>query len=202
MLILAPCITRFGGARPVKKVVDMRSRLIIMSIALLALSVGFPVSAYASQSDDTEIVVNIGPIFNIVIHPDGPMSWTITKADLDADWTISSRDRAAHLWANANWKLQIQGSGGPYFDVDPNSDPGVWEYKPVEDIVWMNGGGSWENLAEAPVTVTTGGPGAWDSDYPDLMSVGFLFRILLSWSDDTAGYYEYDAVLFTLSANP
>ena len=187
----------------------MRSKLIGLLVALLALSLGLPLCAYADTSQ-ANVTVTVGPVFYLTLDTDWVMDWTgITVADykkatevLDhpIGWTITSKNKAARLWTNSDWQLTIQGNGGDYFAVDPIAYPGVWEEKPVGDIAWRNGVETgWHHLTTSPYQVETGPPGTYDSN-PSDFSIPFIFRILLSWAHDSPGVYEYNSVLFVLCA--
>ena len=118
-------------------------------------------------------------------------------------WTIAQRSRTIYIWANVDWTLTIEGTS-QYWDVNPSTDPGVWEYKPATDVAWQNGdpSGAWHHLPwngdDDPAWVADGTPGEPDVDTDRQVDIDV--KILLSLADDSPGEYVYSSVRFTVSA--
>lgn len=173
----------------------MRSRLMLLLVTFLTLSLGLPMSAYAETSDDAEVNVNIPEILYLYVHGE-PMNWNVTTTNGPGWYNqgfTNSKSVVCRIWANCNWQLSVRGED-QYFT---NTGAGSWDSKPREDIQWHDGIPTWTSLTGTWATVDTGSAGNWDDD-PDDYGINVTFKVLLDWADDKPGTYNY-TVFFTLN---
>ncbi len=186
----------------------MRLRKFILLITFLALLLGAPMSAYADPVD-VVVSVDIEPTFVLVVHPGTSMDWEVTNIpdplsgllDYDAPtqfpphpigWTQIGMVQTCRVWANANWTVAIKGLNDPFGGGDGN--------KPVGDIVWIDGDGSYSALTTNFVAVKMGTPGNYTPNVQNQWNFPVTFRILLDWGDDPPGLYT-NTVQFTIGAS-
>ena len=67
--------------------------------------------------------------------------------------------------------------------------------KDRSDIEWRVSGGTYVGLTASVITVTTGSPTT-----PGTEDVVMDYRVLLSWTQDDPGTYDYTDLQYTLSA--
>jgi len=156
-----------------------------------------PSAAFADPSDEPVINVTIPNLVILDVHG-APLNWNATGINglkWFKDGHTNSKTVVCRVWANCNWILKVQGVND-YFSK-PDGSPST---KPREDIVWHNSGPAGDQFApltEEPVEVHNNGPGNY-GDNPDDFGIDATFEVLMHWSTDKKGTYNY-TVHFTLS---
>jgi hypothetical protein len=189
----------------------MKRHLLQLGFSLLAIILLVPTAVNAAPQD-VAVKVNVPSYYHLVI--DGKLEWIHSGFDIPTiddfnakvpnqsppynwedqgyGWTLKTKDVRMWVCANTNWKIQVNGSVATFGGTSP------WA-KPVTDILWQDGDPSiWNSLTTTPATVHTGSP-MCQTD-PDVYSV-MTFTVLLHWSHDLPGTYEYNSVELTLSGN-
>jgi hypothetical protein len=93
--------------------------------------------------------------------------------------------------SDVDWKLTISGTSATW----SCSGPECWTVKPRADIQWRETGGAYSTLTGSAAVVKTGG-----ATTPGSADVVMDYRVLLAWSNDAPGTYNYDFLLYEVSA--
>ena len=116
---------------------------------------------------------------------------TPSASDFDAGNIEKLSATTLTVESDVDWKLTISGSIATW------SCSGVecWSGKPRGDIEWRESLGSYTALTGTSATVTTG-----TDTTPGTEDVVMDYRVRLDWTTDAPGTYDYDFVVFELSA--
>ena len=114
-----------------------------------------------------------------------------SATDFDAGYVEKLSANTLTVESDVDWKLAISGS------VTTWSCSGIecWTSKPRADIEWRESLGSYAALTGTAATVTTG-----TDTTPGTEDVVVDYRVKLDWTTDAPGTYDYDFVVFELSA--
>ena len=114
---------------------------------------------------------------------------TPSAADYDAGLVEKLTANTLTVEADINWKVTVLGTVATW----ACTGVGCWGAKPRGDIEWRLAAGSYTALTGVAATGSTTSP-------PATVDVVVDYRVLISWTSDTAGVYDYDFLTYELSA--
>lgn len=117
---------------------------------------------------------------------------TPAAADYDAGLVEKLTANTLTVEADINWKVTVLGTVATWSCLGV----GCWGAKPRSDIEWRLAAGTYTALTGVAATVTTGST----TSPPATVDVVVDYRVLISWTTDTAGTYDYDFLTYELSA--
>ena len=135
---------------------------------------------------------SLGAILVLTIDSNSVTIATPSAADYDAGLVEKLTANTLTVEADINWKLTVLGTAATW----ACTGVGCWGAKPRSDIEWRVSAGVYTSLTGIAATVTTGS----STSPPATQDVVVDYRILISWTSDTPGTYDYDFLTYELTA--
>ncbi len=157
-----------------------------MALASILLA-GHSAVAWADATDTAPFTMAIPALVDLATVS-GDIAITppaLTLASFLAGYS-PSKDVTFSVSSNGNWQLKIKGDGGGTW--------GAGGVKPVGDIEWKVGAGSYTQLSTSAVLVASGGAA-------DGQSVTVTFRVKLNFTDPP-GAYSYTPITYSVTGVP
>ena len=117
---------------------------------------------------------------------------TPSASDYDAGHMERLLTNTLTIESDIDWKLTVLGTSATW----SCTGVGCWGAKPRGDIEWRVSGGTYAALIGTAATVKTGST----TTPPGTEDVVMDYRVLLDWTTDAPGSYDYGSLRYELSA--
>ncbi len=114
-----------------------------------------------------------------------------TQSDFDAGQLEQLSANTLTIESDVDWKLTVAGTSSTW----SCSGAKCWTAKPRSDIRWRETGSQYETLTGSATVVKTGA-----ATSPGSEDVVVDYQVLLDWTEDSPGTYNYDYVQYEVTA--